>query len=447
MRDITNDIFLKVQKRMEISEEIGAIKSDLFIDIIDQNAEDDIRRSVMSLCKEIGLDSTFAGRLLNILLAGSVRIQETQQNDGKQTHLSIFNKARQMEATGKRIIHMEVGEPDFQAPIATRNALVDAYDSGRYHYTETAGIPKLRQNIAKDVGYGVGDENVVVTPGARFGVFAAIVALIRPDEEVISVEPAWPAYRDCTNFIGARLRALRTTLEDAWTPSINELESMINANTRMIVINYPNNPTGKILEDKVIEKIHRIAKENGIYLLSDEVYSGCIFTKFRSILEYQYEKNIMISSFSKRFAMTGFRIGYVVASKDIIRKIANVQALALTSVSEPIQYCALAALKSKVEDNTLLISRRIDLIMDSFRRLSIPCMKPNGSFYVFPKIAARSENQDLSLVEKLLQSGVAVAPGSGFGSLYHNFIRLSACQPQALLSEGLEKFERIWSSQ
>ena len=112
----------------------------------------------------------------------------------------------------------------------------------------------------------------------------------------------------------------------------------------------------------------------------------------------------------------------------------------------PFNIAPSAALKSKVEDNTQLIDRRIDLIMDSFRRLSIPCMKPDGSFYVFPKIAARSENQDLSLVEKLLQSGVAVAPGSGFGSLYHNFIRLSACQPETLLSEGLEKFERIWSS-
>ena len=447
MRELTKDIFLKVQKRMEISREIGEIKSNLSIDITDQNAEEDMRRSVISLSKEIGLDSKFASRLLNILFAASVKIQEMQQTDGKQTHLSIFNKARRLEAMGKSIIHLEVGEPDFRPPLAVRNALIDAYDLGHYHYTETAGIPKLRQSIASDVGFGISDHNILVTPGGRFGVFAAIVALIRPGEEVISIEPAWPAYKDCTDFVGARIRSLRTNFENAWAPRVEELESMINVNTKMIIINYPNNPTGKILDEKKLKKIHSIAKENGIYLLSDEVYSSCVFTKFRSILEYEYEKNIMISSFSKRFAMTGFRIGYLVASKEIVDRVTNIQALALTSVSEPTQYCALAALKDKGMDNTDVIKRRIDLIMNLLHRLSIPCVEPDGAFYVFPKIGEPSTSMDLALVEKLLESGVAVSPGSGFGNQYHNFIRISACQPEALLAEGMEKFERIWSSQ
>jgi len=130
MRDLTNEIFLKVQKRMEIAKEIGEIKSNLSIEVTDRNAEDDIRKSVMSLCKDIGLDSRFASQLLNVLLSASVKVQEIQQKDGKQTHLSIFNKAKQLEATGKKIIHMEVGEPDFRAPPAIRNALIEAYDSG-----------------------------------------------------------------------------------------------------------------------------------------------------------------------------------------------------------------------------------------------------------------------------------------------------------------------------
>lgn len=447
MRDLTNEIFVKIQKRMEIAKEIGEIKSNLCIDVTDQNAEDDIRKSVMSLSKNIGLDSRFASRLLNVLLTASVKVQESQQNDGKQTHLSIFNKAKQLEAIGKKIIHMEVGEPDFLAPSAVRNALIDAYDCGHYHYTETAGISKLRQSIANDVGFGVADSNILVTPGARFGVFAAIVALVRPDDEVISIEPAWPAYRECADFVGARIRSLRTNLENAWTPSIKELECMINDNTKMIVINYPNNPTGKILDKKILAKIHQIAKDNNIYVLSDEVYSSCTFTRFQSILEYEYDRNIMISSFSKRFAMTGFRIGYIVATKNIIDMVKNIQALAVTSVSEPIQYSALAALRDSGVDNTQLIKRRLELIMTIFHRLSIPYMEPEGSFYVFPQIGEESDRNDLSLVEKLLQSGVAVAPGSAFGNHYHNFIRISACQPEALLAEGMEKFERIWSSQ
>ena len=446
MRDLTNEIFLKVQKRMEIAKEIGEIKSNLSIEVTDQNAEDDIRKSVMLLCKDIGLDLRFASQLLNVLLSASVKVQEIQQKDGKQTHLSIFNKAKQLEATGKKIIHMEVGEPDFRAPPAIRNALIEAYDSGHYHYTETVGISKLRQGIANDVGFGVADNNILVTPGARFGVFAAIVALVRPNEEVISIEPAWPAYKECTDFVGARIRSLRTSLENAWTPSVKELECMINDNTKMIIINYPNNPTGKILDDKILEKIHQIAKENSIYLLSDEVYSSYTFTRFQSILENEYSRNIMISSFSKRFAMTGFRIGYIVATKDIIDKVKNIQALAVTSVSEPIQYSALAALKDIGIDNTQLFKQRLEIITTILRRLSIPYFKPDGSFYVFPKIGEGSNRKDLSLVEKLLQSGVAVAPGSAFGDHYHNFIRISACQSEALLAEGMEKFERIWSS-
>lgn len=446
MRDLTNEIFLKVQKRMEIAKEIGEIKSNLSIEVTDRNAEDDIRKSVMSLCKDIGLDSRFASQLLNVLLSASVKVQEIQQKDGKQTHLSIFNKAKQLEATGKKIIHMEVGEPDFRAPPAIRNALIEAYDSGHYHYTETVGISKLRQSIANDVGFGVADNNILVTPGARFGVFAAIVALVRPSEEVISIEPAWPAYKECTDFVGARIRSLRTSLENAWTPSVKELECMINDNTKMIIINYPNNPTGKILDDKILGKIHQIAKENSIYLLSDEVYSSCTFTRFQSILKNEYSRNIMISSFSKRFAMTGFRIGYIVAIKDIIDKVKNIQALAVTSVSEPIQYSALAALKDIGIDNTQLFKQRLEIITTILRRLSIPYFRPDGSFYVFPKIGEGSNRKDLSLVEKLLQSGVAVAPGSAFGDHYHNFIRISACQPEALLAEGMEKFERIWSS-
>jgi|SRR5215467_2545328 len=447
MRDLTNEIFLKVQQRMEISKEIGEIKSHLCLDVMDQSTECDIRKSIMLLSNNIGLDSKFANRLLNILFAESVKVQEMKQIDGKQTHLSVFNKAKQLEAEGKRIIHMEVGEPDYSAPLSVRNALIEAYDSGHYHYTETAGISKLRQGIAKDVGQGVSDSNVLVTPGARFGVFAIISSLVQPDDEIIAIEPAWPAYKECAKFMGARVRSLRTKLENEWTPNLGEFESLINDDTKLIVLNYPNNPTGKILNENMLEKIIDLASEKRIYLLSDEVYSNCTFSRFRSILEYEYDRKIMISSFSKRFAMTGFRIGYVVASKDIIDKAKNIQALAVTSVSEPVQYCALAALNDGGEDNTHLIKQRLELIMKYLDKLSIPYVKPDGSFYVFPKIGDELNRMDLSLVDKLLHSGVAFAPGSGFGNQYHSFIRISACQPEALLAEGMEKFERIWSSQ
>ncbi|HEX5977233.1 MAG TPA: aminotransferase class I/II-fold pyridoxal phosphate-dependent enzyme, partial [Nitrososphaeraceae archaeon] len=170
MRDITADIIHKVQKRMEISKKIGEIKTKNNIDVEDEKVESDLRNSALKLADEIGMNSEFSGRLLNILLTESVRLQNTQQNDSeqRQSHLSIFMKAKQLQSMGKDIIHLEVGEPDYLPPKNVKNTLSRIYDLRQFHYTESRGIPKLRQAIAKKAGNGVIDEQVIVTPGGRF---------------------------------------------------------------------------------------------------------------------------------------------------------------------------------------------------------------------------------------------------------------------------------------
>jgi aspartate aminotransferase len=441
---LTEKIVFQVNERMQISRQIGKIKNELNMEVADEKVEQDIRKSILKLSEQIGMDTKFCGRLLNTLLTESVRLQQTQNSPGlpPQTHLGIFMKAKQLEAAGKKIIHMEVGEPDYPPPRSVKRALITAYDKGQYHYTETKGIPKLCQAIAKKVGSSITEDQVIVTLGGRFAVFSAFASLLKPGDEVISIEPAWPAYRECADFVGAKTNILKTTLEQRWNPDIKNLQDMINGTTKMIVINYPNNPTGKILEEKTLEKIVSLARDNDLLLLSDEVYSDYAFHNFKSIVEYNYEKSITVSSFSKGHAMTGFRVGYGIANKNIIAKMVKFQATALTCVAEPMQYSALAALEANSNSiqNKRIMKRRLDLVSNRLHNMSFTFVEPDGAMYVYPKLK-KGIDGDISLVEKLLDLGVALAPGSGFGESYREFIRISACQPAYLLEKGLDVLE------
>ncbi len=438
VRGLTIQIMRAVHERMEFARKIGEIKSRLGIDIKDEKVENDIRMRVMLLAEEIGMSTEFALQLLNVLLAESEHVQaqkSEQKTVEKQTHLSIFSKARQLEASGKKIIHMEVGEPDYSAPARVGAALADSFKMKYYHYTDTQGIAKLRDAIASKEGGGISKDQVIVTPGGRFAVFSAITSLLRAGQELIVIEPAWPAYKECADFVGAKTKILRTTLGNKWVPDIKQLEGIINSSTKMIVLNYPNNPTGKVLDHKTMKKIVQLAKDHGLYLLSDEVYADYVFGEFRSILKYDYTKSIVVGSFSKRYAMTGFRVGYGIANKDIISRMTRVQAVAITSVAEPMQRAALAALEVDPSENIQLMKSRLGLICDKLEKMSLRCIKPDGAMYVYPEL---QKGEDLAIVEKLLEKGVAVAPGSGFGDAYKRFVRISACQPEKMLEKGLD---------
>src|ERR687893_2079671 len=438
VRGLTIQIMRAVHERIGFARKIGEIKSRLGIDIRDEKVENDIRMRVMSLAEEIGMSTEFALQLLNVLLVESEHVQaqkSEQKTVEKQTHLSIFSRARQLEASGKKIIHMEVGEPDYSAPARVGAALADSFEMKHYHYTDTQGIAKLRDAIATKEGGGISRDQVVVTPGGRFAVFSAIKSLLRAGQELIVIEPAWPAYKECADFVGAKTRILRTTLGNKWAPDIKRLEELINSTTKMIVLNYPNNPTGKVLDYKTTKKIVQLAKDHGLYLLSDEVYADYVFGEFRSILKYDYTKSIVVGSFSKRYAMTGFRVGYGIANKDIISRMARVQAVAITSVAEPMQRAALAALEVDPSENIQLMKSRLGFICNKLEKMSLRYIKPDGAMYVYPEL---QNGEDLPIVEKLLEKGVAIAPGSGFGDAYKRFVRISACQPEKTLEKGLD---------
>jgi aspartate aminotransferase len=379
---------------------------------------------------------------LNLLLSESVKLQNVQNTSNKSsTHIAIFMKAKELEKTGKKIIHMEVGEPDYPPPLKVKEELAKIYDNKRYHYTEISGLSQLRQAISKKFA-NIVPEQVLVTPGGRFAVFCAISSLLNSGDEIINIEPSWSAYKECADFIGAKTRVLKTTLEDKWAPNLKMLENLININTKMIVLNYPNNPTGKILDSHLLEKIVSIAREYNLFILSDEVYLDYSFGQYNSILDYQYDKSIMVSSFSKTYGMTGFRVGYGIGNTNIISQMRKVQATSITSVAEPMQYSALVAIGDDIQGNIDSIQSRLNLICKRLQEMKTEFIVPNGAMYVFPKILAKNYSDDISLVYDLLQNGVAIAPGSGFGNSYKQFIRISACQSPKLLNEGLDILEK-----
>ena len=443
MDEVTLQMIELLKTRTDIAKEIGEVKKNIGKGVTDELREDSLREKVIRLCKNIGLDETIATKFLNFLLNESVKVQSAD----KQTHLSIFLKAKSLEEQGKKIIHMEVGEPDFLPPPIVKSALEEVFDKGFLKYGQSKGMPAFREALAKYISKKFNvkttQDNILVSPGARFSVFTAITTLLNPGDEMIVIEPAWPAYKDCALNSGIKVRTINTTLEDKWEPAIEQIKNMINSNTKMIVLNYPNNPTGKILNEKVQDSIVELATKNNLYILSDEIYSEYSKNNWKSILNYNYEKSIVTQSFSKSHAMTGFRIGYAIADSKIIEKMAKLEALCLTNVSEPIQYIAMKALEADISNNSNTVQNRLDVLIQKAKEMGLDFVVPDGAMYIFARI--NQEGFDgVQFANSTLERGLAVAPGEGFGN-YKNFIRISACQDEKTLIEGMKILNNIMS--
>jgi len=438
IEEITLEMIKLLKKRTDIAKQIGDTKASLGMTVTDEEREDALRTQVAKLCKEIDLDQSTALKFLNLLLNESVKVQ----SDGKQTHLSVFLKAKALEEEGKKIIHLEVGEPDFKPPEEVKTALEEVYDKGYGKYGSPKGITELRKALSEDER--VTFEDIMICPGARFAVYLAITTLLNPGDEIIVIEPAWPAYKDCALNAGIKVRTIKTTLETRWEPSIEQINNAINENTKMIILNYPNNPTGKILSTELLMEIVKTAQKHDLYILSDEIYdyyytdgdlqAPDIWT------EYGYEKTIVTKSFSKSYAMTGYRIGWVIAEPSIIEKMSKLQALSLTNVSEPIQYVALKALSSTdtgssyVGDNADLVRSRLEALVKIAKDIGLEFIEPDGAMYLFAKTKYKDFDAT-KFSEKLLEHGVAIAPGEGFGD-YKEFFRITAID-ETRLKEGM----------
>jgi aspartate aminotransferase len=442
IEEITLEMIKLLKTRTDIAKKIGDAKASLGMTVTDEEREDALRKQVTKICKEIDLDQSTALKFLNFLFNESVKVQ----SDNKQTHLSVFLKAKALEDEGKKIIHLEVGESDFKPPKEVKIALEEVYDKGYGKYGPAKGITELRKNLAiAGMSGDVSEENIMVCPGARFAVYLAITTLLNPGDEIVVIEPAWPAYKDCALNAGIKVRTIKTTLETRWEPSIDQINNAINENTKMIILNYPNNPTGKTLPEKLLDDIIQTAKEHDLYVLSDEIYSnmqhGPVFCD--SVVKYNYEKSIITKSFSKSHAMTGYRIGYAIAEPSIIEKMSKLQALSLTNVSEPIQYVALQALGFDTSESADIIRSRLNMLKESAKNIGLEFIEPDGAMFLFAR--TKHKNFDATkFSEKLLEYGVAIAPGEGFGD-YKEFFRITAIDETKLM-EGMTILDTVMKS-
>ncbi len=451
VKEITNEIIRLIGLRLSLAKRINEIKRSMNLPIIDYKVERDLRNSVINACKKYNVDERFGLRLLNLLIDEAVKAQKISINESKKATsvVDMFVLAKRMEKEGKKVIHLEVGEPDFGPPQRVKKATCDAISKGYTHYTEPSGISSLRESIADSVseryGIDVSHEQVAVMSGGRFSIYASILSTLSQGGEAIVIQPAWPAYIDCIEAIGGRIINIKTNLENGWKPDIESVSNLINDSTELIIINYPNNPTGKVLEKRDMKALVDLATDRNITILSDEVYSDYSFKPFDSILEFHDCKSICVSSFSKSYGMTGFRIGYAISDTETIRKISRIQALASTSVPEFIQHAAIEALKCKkdVKRYASLVRKRISLVCNRLKKMNLSYYEPDGAFYVFPKVSNDgSFDAGKFALDLLKDKNVCVTPGIAFGD-YPNFIRISACQSENLLLEGLKRIGEI----
>lgn len=482
MKIITKEILDLINQRMAIAKKIGEIKSHYNIDVIDDKVEQDIKNYLFQNPSFQNFDPEFLGRIVNLLIIESIKIQnlvkrdqiiqknshssvnvesqdtyEPKNNFRIRTHIDVFNYAKYLSSLGKKVIHMEVGEPDFSPPNEVDQELKKIYSQHKYHYTETQGIRELRSKLSENLSIlleknnkqniKTNADNILVTPGGRFAIFSTFCSILHQGDEIIVIEPAWPACMDCANFMSVKTKIIKTNFDSNWEPDLTEIEDNITPNTKIICLNYPNNPTGKIISQKKLNSIIDIAQKNGSYILSDEVYMNYSYKDISSSLFYPYDKSIIIGSFSKTYSMTGFRVGYAYCtSEETIKSISKIQSLSLTSVAEPMQYCALSALNSDPHHYSTIMEKRIKFVCSKLENMPFKFNYPDGALYIFAKIDNSLRISDLTLITKLLENGLAVAPGSGFGLSYSNFIRISATQEMNQLEEGLEILNKVVSN-
>ncbi len=331
-------------------------------------------------------------------------------------------------------ISLGVGEPDFSTPWHIREAGIYSLERGRTYYTSNAGLPELRKEICnymKKFDVACEADEVLVTVGGSEGVDVAMRTILKPGDEVIVPEPSFVCYKPCAALAGAIPVPLETKAENEFRITKEELLEKITPKTKMLVLSYPNNPTGAVMPLENLKEIAQVAIDNNIIVLSDEIYAELTYEgKHHSIasLPGMKERTVVINGFSKAFAMTGWRLGFVVAHKTLIKAMTKVHQYAIMCSPTASQYAAVEALKNG-EESVMSMVREYDdrrkIIVDGFNKMGLTCFNPRGAFYIFPSIKSTGMTSQ-EFCEKLLESQkVAVVPGTAFGDCGEGFIRVS----------------------
>jgi aspartate aminotransferase len=347
----------------------------------------------------------------------------------------INEKALKLESEGKKIIRLNIGDPDLATPNEIIEAAYAAMKKGKTKYSSAYGERNLREKLAEI--HGVSADNVVITAGSKWGIFATMYLMLRNGGNVIIPTPYWTAYDLAAKSLGAQTKLLKTKLDSKWRIDLDKLENLIDKKTRMIILNNPNNPTSKVMDQDVLDGIVEIANRKGVTILSDEVYGTISFVKTKSILDYG-GNHILSNGFSKTFTMTGWRIGYIIATKEFVDKMTRLNQITINNVPVFIQEAALKALELQKQLSTEIkeeYKERAKMASEKLSRTALEFTEPEAPFYVFPrKRGLDSERFTLDLLDK----GVAVAPGTAFGD-YREHFRISLTAPREEIEVGLDK--------
>jgi aspartate aminotransferase len=349
----------------------------------------------------------------------------------------INEKALKLESEGKKIIRLNLGDPDMATPPEIVEAAYSAMKAGKTKYSSSYGETKLRTKIAEV--HGVKTENVVITPGSKWAIFATMFLMLKNGGNIISPTPYWTAYDLIAKTIGAKTKLLHTNMEDGWKVDLNKLQDLIDSETKMIILNNPNNPTSKVMDSETLDGIVEIANEKGITVLSDEVYGAIAFNKTKSILDYGTDsKHILSNGFSKTFTMTGWRIGYIVANKPFVDNVTKLNQITFNNVPVFIQEAAMKGMELHAQIASNIKAKykaRADLASKKLKAAGFEFTAPDAPFYVFPR---RKGLDGTKFTLNLLDRGVAVAPGSSFGD-YPEHFRISLTAPDDQIEDGLNR--------
>ncbi len=424
---------------------------------IDADAEQITMDNLVNSATRLGIGISFARQLGELLIEQTIQVQENNKPRQSKDQLlkQIFELTQKLGAEGKKITRFEIGEPNFAPPESVIKGLTSSLRKNRIiGYGPAAGLPELRKALALEIseehGTTIDPDQILITPGGRFGIFATIMSFVSALDRVIIPQPAWPAYEECVGLTKGRVIPLTTTLERNWELDMSALEAEMRKGTRMLVLNSPNNPTGKVVNKKRFHEIVELARKYDTFVLSDEVYEKYVRSKAPSILEEDYANSVYINSFSKRFSLTGWRIAYLVTTKEHAKRIRRIIQTAVTCVPEFIQKAALIALKEGKSDarrNINSILKKVDLTCRELDKIDVDFYKPEGAFYVFPRAKKKNFDSAKFANDLLKERQVSISPGQSFGD-YPAFFRLAVSLPERQIPNAIKligKAVESWS--
>ena len=389
----------------------------------------------------------------------TIKFAERMTRLGTEGAFEVLARARKLEAEGKKIVHLEIGEPDFSTPDNIIEAGISALQSGYTHYTPAGGIKEVREAVANFVSRmlkcEVDASEVVLVPGSKNVLLFTLLATIEPGDEVIMPDPGYPAYHSQVNFIGAVPRLVTLREETGFRMDLDELRSLISPKTRMIILNTPQNPTGGVLTAEDIKTVCEIALEHDLMVVSDEIYSQLVYG-FHHVSPMSQpgmrERTVLMDGLSKSYAMTGWRLGYAVAPKDLAVKLEQLMINSSSCAAGFTQMAAIEALSMPESEHAVnrmvkVFEHRRNLVVDGLNEIpGVRCKLPQGAFYAFPNIEGTDFNER-DLASRLLnEAGVAVLPGTAFGEAGKGFIRLAYTQSEDELKLGLDRIREFVES-